>query len=221
MMQVLAQVLYFGLALAIGINDTYFKNAPHYTATDILLRVLILLPLIFVIVQGKSKYANVLRKTLCLVMLADVLLPLAFPAGMVVFLIVHIFNSYNFSQYIEFSKEKLLSILIPLLVTYGVALSLYFFFLFPKEGKLYEILTGVYLIPVTLAWSFSITNRVQNKTTWALLTSIGMFLFFLTDFQVAAEFLASANIPLYGFVNAFTYYIGLYLLSAPTKAVTE
>lgn len=212
-------VVYFGLTLIIAIFDSFFKQAPYYTIVNVTLRICILLPLIFVIIKGQSKYANVLRKTLWLVVLADILLPVYFPAGMIVFLFVHLFNSYNFYQYIELSRKKILSIIIPGIITFGIALSLYFFVLFPSLEEMFQILVGVYLVPIALAWSFSITNSVQNQTRWTQLTSIGMFLFFFTDFQVAAEFLTSIKIPLYGTVNAFTYYSGLYLMSYPTKQI--
>ena len=218
---VIVDFIYFGLMLIIGINDTFFKNAPHYTITNILLRISILLPLIFLIVQKNSKYAKVLYITLWIVLLADTLLPVIFPLGMGIFLIAHLFNTYNFSQYIDFCKEKLLSILLPALLAYGVALGLYFYFLFPHESVFFKILTAVYLLVITLAWSFSMTNYVQHKLRWAFMASLGMFLFFYTDFQVAYQYLAHGNIRNFGFVNAFTYYIGLFLMSKATWYVQD
>ncbi|MBK03145.1 MAG: hypothetical protein CL920_33170 [Deltaproteobacteria bacterium] len=216
---VIVDIVYFGLALIIAINDTFFKQAPHYTIADIILRISILLPLIFFVVQGKSKYAKVLYITLWIVLLADTLLPVSLPLGMGVFLVAHLFNSYNFSQYIDFCKEKLLSILLPALFAYGVALGLYFYFLFSHENLLFKIFTAIYLVVITLAWSFSMTNYVQSKAKWALMASIGMFLFFCTDFQVAYTSIAEQKIPFEGFVNAFTYYTGLFLMSKATQFV--
>jgi hypothetical protein len=217
----IVSVIYFGLALIIAINDTFFISAPHYTVIDVILRISILLPLLFAIVQKNSKYAKVLYITLWIVLLADATLPIFFPLGMGIFLIAHLFNIYNFSQYIEFCKEKLLSILLPALLAYGVAFGLYFYFLFPNESLLFQIFTAVYLLVITLAWSFSMTDYVQNRIRWALMASLGMFLFFCTDFQVAYEFLAQGDIPNFGFINAFTYYIGLFLMSKATWYIQE
>lgn len=217
----IVEFIYFGLALIIAINDTFFRNAPHYTLVDVILRISILLPLIFIVVKRNSNYARVLYITLWIVLVADTLLPITFPLGMAVFLIAHMFNCYNFSQYIRFCKEKLPSILLPALFAYAVAFGLYFYFLFPNENLLFKIFTAIYLVVITLAWSFSMTNYVQNKTRWALIASLGMFLFFCTDFQVAYEFLANGNIRRFGFVNAFTYYTGLFLMSKATWYVQD
>jgi len=182
----MSKAIYFGLMVIIAIFDSFFKGASYYTIINIALRICILLPLILVIVNGSSRYATVWRKTLWVVLLADGLLPLYFPLGMIAFLIVHILNSYNFYQSIEVSSAQWISVVLPGLVTFVVALSLYFFVLFPSLDDVFRILVGVYLLPITLALSFSITNCVQNQTRWALLTSIGLFLFFFTDFQVHA-----------------------------------
>ncbi len=213
--------VYFGLALIIAINDTFFIGAPHYTIIDVILRISILLPLIFVVVQRNSKYAKVLYITLWIILLADTMLPIVFPVGMGIFLVAHLFNSYNFSQYIDFCKEKLFSILLPAIFAYGVAFGLYFYFLFPHENTLFKIFTAIYLLVITLAWSFSMTDYVQNKARWSFMASLGMFLFFCTDFQVAYEFLAQGHIRNFGFVNAFTYYAGLFLMSKATWYVQE
>lgn len=212
-------IVYFGLTLIIALVDSFFKSSSFYLVTNVILRICILFPLILVIVRGQSRYANVLRKTLWCVMLADALLPIYFPAGMAVFLVVQLLNCYNFYQHIEVSQEKLSSLLFPGIVAFATALSLYFFVLLPSLEPLFKILVGVFLFPLSLAWSLSLTNYIQHKTKWALLTSIGMSLFFFTDFQVAFELLTKYHIPLYGFLNAFTYYIGLYLMSQPTEAL--
>ncbi|MEL6343023.1 MAG: lysoplasmalogenase family protein [Myxococcota bacterium] len=206
-------LIYFGLMVIIAIFDSLFKGESFYTIVNIALRVCIILPLIFCIVKGTSEYAKTLRKTLWVVIVADVLLPVYFPLGMVAFLVVHVLNIYNFSQYIEVNRGFEMSVIVPGIVALSVSLSLYLFVLFPSMDAVFRVLVGVYLFPITLAWSFSITNYVQNRTRWALITSTGMFLFFFTDFQVAVEFLTSVEIPYYGVVNACTYYLGLFLMS--------
>ena len=212
-------LVYFGLALVIAVIDTLFKQAPFYTATNIALRVVIILPLILVIVRGRSKYADLLRTTLWITIVADSLLPVVFPAGMIAFLIVHILNSYNFYRCVDFTRARLASIIVPALVTYGVALALYIFALLPELDEVFKILVGVYLVPIALAWSLSITNYLQNRARWARAATIGMLLFFLTDFQVAVEFLTEMDIPNYGVINAATYYAGLYLMSRATRYI--
>ncbi len=212
-------LVYFGLTLIIAVFDTLYKQAPYYTMTNVALRVVILLPLILVIVKGRSRYADLLRRTLWVTIIADSLLPVVFPAGMVAFLIVHLLNSGNFYRHVEFARARLPSIIVPALIAYGVALALYVFALLPELDEVFTVLVGVYLIPIALAWSLSITNYLQRRTRWARMASLGMLLFFLTDFQVAVEFLTTTSIPYYGVVNAVTYYTGLFLMSRATRYI--
>ena len=104
------------------------------------------------------------------------------------------------------------------LFAFALAIFLYVRFLYPAMDPLFRVLVGVYLVPIALALSLSITSWAQRRTRWSLLASAGMFLFFCTDFQVAVEFLTDMRIPYYGLVNAVIYYGGLFLMSEATEA---
>ncbi len=217
----MSSLVYFGLTLIIAVVDTLFKQEPWYTVTNIALRIVIILPLIFAVIKGRSQYADLLRRTLWVVIIADSLLPVVFPAGMIAFLIVHILNSYNFYQHVELARARLASVIVPAVIAFGVALALYVFTLLPALDELFSVLVGVYLVPIALAWSLSITSYVQSRTRWARAASLGMLLFFLTDYQVAVEFLTKTSISYYGLINAVTYYAGLFLMSHATRYISE
>ena len=197
-------LLYIGTTLLIAAVDSLYREAPAYTAVNILLRILVLLPLLLAIVQGTSRYARTLRRTLWLVMAADILLPLYFPAGMLVFLLVHVLNTANFAQYTALRRDRLASIVLPGILAYSVSILLYAFLLYPAMDDLFRILVGLYLVPIALAWALSITCWVQHRSRWSGLAAAGMLLFFFTDLPVAAAFLADVQIPAYGLVNALT-----------------
>ncbi|MCA9636985.1 MAG: hypothetical protein KC420_13245 [Myxococcales bacterium] len=211
-------LLYLGVALLIAGVDSFFKGAPSYTPINIALRVLVLLPLLFAIARGTSTYARLLRRTLWGVMVADVLLPLYFPAGMAAFLVVHLLNAHNFYRHVELRRDRVGSVVVPALFAFALAIFLYVRFLYPAMDPLFRVLVGVYLVPIALALSLSITSWAQRRTRWSLLASAGMFLFFCTDFQVAVEFLTDMRIPYYGLVNAVIYYGGLFLMSEAAEA---
>jgi hypothetical protein len=214
-------LIYMGITLLIAAVDSFYRESAGYTVINIVLRVIVLLPLLSVIIRGTSGYARMLRRTLWLVMVADILLPLSFPAGMIAFLFVHIFNALNFYHHIEFRRGRIWSIVAPGAMAYGVSLLLYGYFLYTSMDDVYRVLVGLYLVPIALAWSLSITCGVQNRSRWSLVAAAGMSLFFCTDFQVAARFLANIQIPSYGLVNALSYYGGLLLLSVSSQMIEE
>lgn len=210
-------VVYAVIVLVIAVVDSVLKGTAIYLPLNLALRVLVLLPLIFGIVQGTSTYARWMRPTLWTVMVADILLPLFFPAGMVAFLVVHLLNAYNFLQHIELRRERVGSLAVPAVVAFGAALFLYKVFLFPTMDAFFRVLVAIYLAPIALALSLATTCAVQLRSRWAITAAAGMFLFFCTDFQVAVEFLTPVSIPAYGVINALTYYAALLLMSVPTQ----
>ncbi len=212
-------VLYVALTLVIAAFDSFFKDWGGYTAVNILLRVLVLLPLIFAVVKSIYRYARVLRRTLWVVMAADIRLPLFFPAGMGAFLVVHLLNAYNFSQSVDLRRDTLRSVVLPAVFALAVSLGLYGWFLYPSMDNLFRVLVGVYLVPIALAWGLSLSAWVQTRSRWSVLAGLGMFLFYCTDFQVAAEFLTDIAIPAYGVVNALSYYGGLLLLGLAARSL--
>lgn len=217
----IATALYLGLTLIIAAVDSYLREESFYTGVNIALRVAVLLPLLFAITQGKSRYAVLLRKTLWIVMLADTLLPVYFPAGMAAFLGVHALNVRNFAQFVNIRQDTLRSVVAPGIVAFGTAIALYLLVLYPSLDDTFKILVGLYIAPIASAWSLSITSHIQTKTRWTRTACIGMSLFFLTDFQVATQFLTDINIPHYGLVNAITYYTGLFLMSQATTHIQK
>ena len=214
-------LLYLGVTLLIAGVDSFVKGAPSYTPINIALRVLVLLPLLFAIARGTSTYARLLRRTLWGVMVADVLLPLHFPAGMGAFLVVHLLNVHNFYRHVEVQRGRVGSLVVPALFAFPLAIYLYVRFLYPAMDPVFRVLVGVYLVPIALALSLSITSWAQRRARWSLLAAVGMFLFFWTDFQVAVEFLTEIRMPHYGLVNALIYYGGLLLLSEATGAARD
>lgn len=210
-------VVYAVIVLVIALVDSALKGSAIYLPLNLALRVLVLLPLIFSIVQGKSTYARWMRATLWMVMVADILLPIFFPAGMMAFLIVHLLNAYNFLQHIEVRSARVGSLALPAVFAFGTALFLYKVFLFPTMDTFFRVLVAVYLVPIALALSLATTCAVQRRSRWAITAAAGMLLFFCTDFQVAVEFLTPASIPAYGVINALTYYAALFLMSVPTQ----
>lgn len=217
----MSYLLYVGVTLLIAVVDSFYKDAPGYTLTNIALRVVVLLPLLSSITEGASQYARVLRRTLWLVMVADVLLPLYFPAGMVAFLVVHVLNVRNFWRYAEIRRGRTVSVVVPGVAAYGASVFLYCRFLYPSMDDVFRVMVGLYLVPIASALSLSVTVCVQKRARWSVLAGMGMFLFFCTDFQVAAEFLTDISIPCYGLVNALTYYGGLLLLSLATRLIRD
>lgn len=209
-------LLYLCVILLIAGVDSFFKGSPAYTPVNVALRVLVLLPLLLAIARGTSTYARLLRRTLWVVMAADVLLPLFFPAGMAAFLVVHLLNAHNFYRHVELRRGRIGSVVVPALFAFGLAVFLYLRFLYPAMDPLFRALVGVYLVPIALALALSITSWAQRRTRRSLLASAGMLLFFSTDFQVAVEFLTDTRIPYYGLSNALIYYGGLLLMSEAT-----
>ena len=199
------ELVYVLITAVVGLFDHFAREASFYTVVNVCLRVLVLLPLLFGVARGTSRYARLFRTTLWLVLLADVLLPLVFEAGMLTFLVVHLLNVVNFAKEVERRHSWLPGLVGPLLGTFALAVILYGTFLYPAMDGFFRVIVGVYLVPITLAWSLSITAWIQHRTAWSLQVAAGMSLFFLTDFQVAAQLLAHLDIPLYGLVNAVTY----------------
>ena len=215
----MSTLVYVVLTLLIAVVDSAYKDAPIYTLTNVVLRVAVLLPLLFSVLGGASRYAHALRRTLWWVMVADVLLPLFFPAGMLVFLFVHVLNARNFAQHVTLKPSP--SVILPGLLVSALGLWLYAVFLFPTMEDIFRALVGLYLIPIALAWSLSITSALQRPARWSVMATSGMALFFFTDFQVAMELLTTNKIPYYGVVNALSYYSGLYLLSLASRTAPE
>jgi YhhN family len=217
----MSALLYAVFTLLIATVDSVFRDAPAYTVTNIVLRIAVLLPLLFSIVGGASRYTRALRRTLWWVMVADVLLPLYFPAGMIVFLFVHVLNAHNFYQHVELKRERWRSVALPGLLVGALGVWLYLVFLFPTMENIFRVLVGLYLIPIALAWSLSITSALQSRAPWAVMATAGMSLFCFTDFQVAMEFLTDTKFPYYGVVNALTYYSGLLCLSLASRMTPD
>ncbi|MEZ4381382.1 MAG: lysoplasmalogenase family protein [Nannocystaceae bacterium] len=211
-------LLYVGVVVVIAWVDSFLKGEPSYTPINVALRVVVLLPLLLSIARGASTYARLLRRALWCVMIADVLLPLLFPAGMAAFLVVHVLNADNFYRHVELRRGRVASVVVPAVLAFALAVFLYVRFLYPAMDPLFRVLVGVYLVPIALALALSITSWAQRRERWTLLASLGMLLFFCTDFQVAVEFLTDMHIPYYGVVNALVYYGGLLLLSEAAAA---
>ena len=70
----MSALLYAVFTALIATVDSVYRDAPAYTVTNIALRIAVLLPLLFSIVGGASRYTRALRRTLWWVMVADVLL---------------------------------------------------------------------------------------------------------------------------------------------------
>jgi hypothetical protein len=214
-------LLYLATTLAIALVDSFLKESSAYTVVNVTLRVAILLPLLFSVAETSSRYGRRLRWTLWTILVADVLLPLYFPAGMGVFLIVHLLNAANFHQYVALRRDTLHTVVLPGVLTLALSLALYRFVLFPTMDGFFRVLVGIYLLPIALATSLAISSFLQGRAPWAGVAAAGMSLFYATDVQVAAEFLTDLRIPLYGLVNALTYYGGLYLMARATHGIRD